>query len=87
MAARRAQRPAPPGTDSRPADHSLTERASEDRPEMWGEAGGSRTSQKRATESERGHAGQDGRARVTRRRDVPSRRDAEIERDRPPHYE
>lgn len=36
---RRATLPAPAGTDPRPAEHPLTSRAAEDRPEGWGEAG------------------------------------------------
>lgn len=35
---RRAQRPAPEGVDPNPSDHALTSKASEDRPEGWGEA-------------------------------------------------
>lgn len=34
---RRAQRPLPAGADPHPHDHLLTARASEDRPEVWGE--------------------------------------------------
>ncbi|WP_157000580.1 hypothetical protein [Leucobacter komagatae] len=34
---RRAQRPAPAGVDPTPGDHSLASRATEDKPEGWGE--------------------------------------------------
>ncbi|KAM9863093.1 hypothetical protein ACI1US_01096 [Leucobacter sp. BZR 635] len=35
---RRVQRPAPEGVDPTPSDHSLTARATEDKPEGWGGA-------------------------------------------------
>lgn len=34
---RRASRPAPEGSDPRPADYPLDARAAEDRPEGWGD--------------------------------------------------
>lgn len=37
-ASRRASRPAPEGVDPRPSEHALNARASEDRPEVWGDA-------------------------------------------------
>lgn len=65
---RRASRPAPAGVDPRPAEHPLTARAAEDRPEAWGDApadGAPSTG-------------------VARRR--PTAHDAELLRDRPPHW-
>lgn len=56
---RRATRPAPEGVDPRPSMHTLNARASEDRPESWGDASA--------------------RKRV-------SAHDAELKRDRPPHW-
>ncbi|WP_157487034.1 hypothetical protein [Leucobacter salsicius] len=35
---RRASRPAPAGVDPRPSEHLLNAKASEDRPEGWGDA-------------------------------------------------
>ncbi|MBP1327144.1 hypothetical protein JOF28_002376 [Leucobacter exalbidus] len=56
---RRATRPAPAGVDPRPSQHALTSRASEDRPEGWGDASASKQ---------------------------VSSYDAELQRDKPPHW-
>ncbi|MFC5339059.1 hypothetical protein [Leucobacter denitrificans] len=49
---RRAQRPAAEGVDPHPSEHPLTSRASEDRPEGWGDAQTKRTKKQGAGEND-----------------------------------
>ncbi|WP_416445268.1 hypothetical protein AB3K78_00675 [Leucobacter sp. HNU] len=67
---RRASRPAPEGVDPHPSGHPLGDRASEDRPESWGDGARGGAAAKRARGSGTA-AGEN---------------DERLRRDRPPHW-